>query len=115
MTSPPEWTPENCNHSSASSWRQVCGKPGGGNTRGNSLSGRLCDTDTWATRVLRRTRQNRSVCAGEEAVGGVGVGSRVTVQAGGGGGDVCMGHACPSGFQNKNLMEKIIEMKVRAY
>lgn len=46
---------------------------------------------------------------------GVGVGSRVTAQAGVGGGDVCMGHACPSGFQNKNLKEKIIEMKVRAY
>lgn len=106
MTSPPGWTPENCNHSSASSWRQVCGKPGGANTRGNSLSGRTCDMYTWATRVLRSTRQNRSVCVGEEAIVGVWVGSRVAAQAGSGGGAVCTGHACPSGFQNKNLMER---------
>lgn len=33
--------------------------------------------------------------------------------AGGGGRDAYMGNACLSGFQNKNLMEKIIEMKVR--
>lgn len=66
-------------------------------------------TDTWAARVLRRTRLTAAVHAGEEATVGKGRegGSRLEGEWGPG--------ECLPAQSKQNLMEKIIEMKVRAY